>query len=165
MQCGLLAVSYPGAQGDRCILTGKGRKVQRTYVDIIAYNVKNNGIKVYLGECKDQLSKSKEDVKKLNKIFNDSEQRNGLKLLFKKNIDADNITDLYISVAAKTAKKILLMDVDYIFMFNISSDKEHTYIDYTIAVINTAVISDFALLGTDGKLKGRLTFAPIYTIK
>lgn len=43
MHCSLLAVSYPGAQGDRCVLTGRGRNVLRTYIDIIAYKDSKDG--------------------------------------------------------------------------------------------------------------------------
>lgn len=79
MQCDLLAVSYPGAQGDRCILSGgTGRKVLRTYVDIIAYQENAGVTTVYLEECKDEISKSVDDAIKLNSLIVDKEKLRGL---------------------------------------------------------------------------------------
>ena len=165
MQYDLLAVSYPGAQGDRCILTGSGRNVLRTYVDIIAYKNKDNGIQVFLEECKDNFSKSNADVDKLNNLVTDESTKNGLQLLFKKTIRNDNILDIYTSVAAKEVQTLPRFLVDYIFMFNLSSDQDYTYIDYTIALVNTTLVSTFKKLENDnGRLVGRLKYNQIFII-
>ena len=165
MQCELLAVSYPGAQGDRCILTGSGRTVLRTYVDIIAYKTENNEIQVFLQECKDKFSRSQADVEKLSNLVNNSDKKEGLKLLFKKTIKNDNIKNIYTSVAAKEVQVLPHFLVDYIFMFNLSSDQNYTYIDYTVAIVNTKLISSFrSLENQNGRLVGRLKFNRIYII-
>ena len=165
MQYELLAVSYPGAQGDRCILTGTGRKVLRTYIDIIAYKNSNNEIQVFLEECKDCFSKSQSDVDKLNSLVNNNESKEGLKLLFKKTINNDKINAIYTSIAAKKVNDIPRFLVDYIFMFNLSSDQNYTYIDYTVAIINTTLINSFSTLAnSQGRLVGRLKYDQIFTI-
>lgn len=161
----LLAVSYPGAQGDRCILTGSGRTVLRTYVDIIAYKTKEDGIQVFLEECKESFSRSQTDVDKLNKIVSGHEEREGLKMLFRKTISRDSISDLYISVAAKKVPSLPRFIVDYIFMFDLSSDRQYTYIDYTVALVNTTLVTEFNPLANNGRLIGRLKINRLYTIE
>lgn len=167
IQCDLLAVSYPGAQGDRCVLTGSGRNVLRTYIDIIAYKGNNNSTKVYLEECKDDISKSPSDANKLCDICDDEEKRNGLALLFQKTIGPVSITNVYKAVGAKNTKNIPLMDmdVDYIFLFDIKEKDDDTCIDYSIAIINTEMLGEFMPLSEDGKrLSGHLTVDKIYII-
>lgn len=161
----LLAVSYPGAQGDRCILTGSGRTVLRTYVDIIDYKTKEDGIQVFLEECKESFSRSQTDVDKLNKIVSGHEEREGLKMLFRKTISRDSISDLYISVAAKKVPSLPRFIVDYIFMFDLSSDRQYTYIDYTVALVNTTLVTEFNPLANNGRLIGRLKINRLYTIE
>ena len=167
LQCKLIAVSYPGAQGDRCVLLGEGRNVLRTYIDIIA--VKENNLKatVFLEECKDSLAKSKNDVKKLNDFIHSEDQLNGLKSLIKK-INGDNyIDDIKISVGAKYSQSIPYLNVDYIFMFNIENlDDYKTIIDYSIAIIDTSLIDIFKPLSNNlGKLQGKLNFDKLYIIE
>lgn len=161
----LLAVSYPGAQGDRCILSGNGRKVLRTYVDVIAYKTKADGIQVFLEECKETFSRSQADVDKLNKIVAGRAEQEGLKTLFRKTIGRDGISDLFISVAAKTVPALPRFLVDYIFMFDLSSDERYTYIDYTVALINTALVTEFKPLANNGRMAGRLPFNKLYIIE
>lgn len=165
IQCGLLAVSYPGAQGDRCVLTGSGKNVLRTYIDIIAYKDSENGIKVYLEECKYRFSQSAADVVKINKFKTDDTKYDELKVLFRKIIATDDISEIYTSVAAKAARNIPHFDVDYIFMFDIEDDGENTNILYSVAVIDTNLINDFkALENPEGKLKGKIKMDKIYII-
>lgn len=87
IKCDLLAVSYPGAQGDRCILSGSGRTVLRDYIDIIAYRVENSKLIVYLEEYKDDFRKSQPDVDKLNNIISSPQKMEGLSKLFSKTIN------------------------------------------------------------------------------
>ena len=164
LHCELLATSYPGAQGDRCILTGTGRSVLRTYVDIIAYKRTLDGIEVFLEECKDEFSKSASDVEKLNEIVKSKDKSDGLKLLFTKIIQQSDIDEIYTAVAAKYSRSLPRFMVDYIFMFSLSSDAKHTYIDYTVAVVNTNLISLFSPIANNGRLIGRLTYDKIYII-
>lgn len=163
----LLAVSYPGAQGDRCVLTGMGRKALRTYVDIIAYRESNNHITVYLEECKKSFSSSKSDVKKLNDLKIGAKKYSDLKILFKKMIRNDDISSLYTSIAAKYSSRHSFFDVDYMFMFKIDNDcVGKTEIKYNVAIINTNLIDDFSVLkNSEGKMQGSIILDKIYKIK
>lgn len=50
-------------------------------------------------------------------------------------------------------------------MFNLSFDDSFTYIDYTIAVVNTNLLATFAPLANNGRLAGRMRFNRIYVIE
>lgn len=166
LKFGLLAVSYPGAQGDRCILKGSGRTVERIYVDVIAYNNCQGKINVYLEECKEKFENSKNDVKKLKMIKSNADEKSGLKKLFSKIIGVEDISEIYTSIAAKVTKKIPNYDVDYIFMFDIQNDNNFiTRIDYTVAIVNVNLVEKFSQLkNNEGKLKGTLEMNQIYVI-
>ena len=168
MQCDLLAVSYPGAQGDRCILSGgTGRKVLRTYVDIIAYQENAGVTTVYLEECKDEISKSVADAHKLNALIKDEEKLRGLSVLYKKATGHDTPLSLNIGIGAKHSSIPPAMNVDYIFMFRIDdSYTEKTVVHYNVAIINTKLLKDFETLAdSDGKLIGCLELDKIYIVK
>lgn len=167
IKCQLVAVSYPGAQGDRCVLYGEGRNVLRTYIDIIA--LKQNAIKatVFLEECKDNISKSKDDATKLNNFISTPEQIDGLKALMNKVIGTKAYNEIKISVGAKYSKTVPLLNVDYIFMFDIDNNtKGKTLVDYSVALIDTTLLHSFApLMNKDKKLKGRLEYDKLYVIE
>lgn len=165
LDCSLLAVSYPGAQGDRCVLKGEGRGVLRTYIDIIALKRESNYSLLLLEECKDAISKSKSDVDKLCSLIKDVEQLKGLKLLVKNIADCDNIDEIKISIGAKFSPILPFMDIDYIFMFSIRSQDGNTIIDYTIAIIDTSLVSLFSKLSNDGKLKGSIVLEQLYVVE
>lgn len=166
IQCGLISVSYPGAQGDRCILSEiNGRKTLRTYVDIIAYKKEANGTTIFLEECKDRFYKSYGDVEKLHKIIDGDEMKKRLSVLVEKCISETDIREKYISVAAKHEGTIPSLDVDYFFMFDICSDKSHTFVDYTVAIVKPELCECFRPLLNNGRLTGRMTFECINVIK
>ena len=165
LDCSLLAVSYPGAQGDRCILKGEGRTVLRTYIDIIALKRDLNYSILLLEECKDAISKSKSDVDKLCSLIKDVEQLKGLKLLVKNIADCDNIDEIKISIGAKFSPILPFMDIDYIFMFSIGSQDGNTIIDYSIAIIDTSLVSLFSKLSNDSKLKGSIVLEQLYVVE
>ena len=155
----LLAVSYPGAQGDRCMLCGQGRKVLRTYVDIITYKNDGDNFKVFLQECKESFKDCKKDVKKLRDICDNSVNKNALFELFEKasEVSLDDSSEIYLSVAAKHSNNIENIDVDYIFLFDIYSDEKNTIIDYSIALINMSLVDEFGPLSDcSGRLKGKI---------
>ena len=168
MQCDLLAVSYPGAQGDRCILSGGiGRKVLRTYIDIIAYHENAGVATIYLQECKDEISRSVGDARKLNSFITDEEKLRGLSTIYKKIRGHESPLSLNIGIGAKYSSMPPAMDVDYIFMFRIDdSCTEKTVVNYNIAIINTKLLKDFEILtDCDGKLIGSLELDKIYIVK
>lgn len=161
----LLAVSYPGAQGDRCVLTGSGRDVIRTYIDIIAYKSDSDGIKVHLQECKEKFSASKSDERKLCAFKTNRDKKDGLNQLFKKTVGVTSFSKLYTSLAAKATTTMPNFDVDYIFMFDIEDTDSTTKINYSVAIIDVALVKDFAeLKNRDGKLKGTIEIEKIYRI-
>lgn len=165
IDCSLLAVSYPGAQGDRCVLKGEGRNVLRTYIDIIALKKDVDSSILLLEECKDTISKSLSDVKKLSALVNDVEQLKGLKLLVHNVSDCDNINDIKISIGAKYSPSVPFMDIDYLFMFSIRQKDQMTVIDYSIAIIDTSLASLFAKLSSSSKLKGSLFMDQLFVIQ
>ncbi len=167
IQCDLLAVSYPGAQGDRCVLLGDGRNVLRTYIDIIAIKKNQYKATVFLEECKDDISKSKEDVTKLNNFLSDSNQIEGLQKLVRKIDGCEKIDNIKISVGAKFTPHMPNYQVDYIFLFDINnSSADITEVDYTVALIDTTLFSIFKpLTNPQGKLRGKLIFDKIFAIK
>lgn len=166
INCKLLAVSYPGAQGDRCLLQGAGRNVLREYVDIIAYDITQTATTVYLEECKDNISKSTNDVNKLKDIVNSNEKRRSLECLLEKVTNIPNIKDVKISIGSKVSRKMPSFDVDYIFMFEIDdSDDDKTVINYTVAIIDTKLLDKFKpLINEDGRMKGSFSMDKIYII-
>lgn len=167
MRCELLAVSYPGAQGDRCILSGAGRKALRTYVDIIAYRENAGTVTVYLEECKDKIGKSAADAQKLNALINDAEKLRGLSNLYYKVTGFRALLSLSTGIGAKYAAAPPVLNVDYIFMFSVDDSRaDKTIVHYNVAVVNTKMLKDFeALADADGRLIGSLAFDKIYTIK
>lgn len=165
INCNIVAVSYPGAQGDRCILSGRGRTTLRTYIDIIANKNTDCGENIYLTECKDNFNKSSSDVKKLNSLLKDKNKYNDLITFLKKAANINKIRSILLSVGAKKTNNIPNFDVDYIFMFDIKENNLQTIIQYSIAIINTGVLNDFLPLAEDKKrLKGNLYYDKIYTI-
>lgn len=168
LQYDLLAVSYPGAQGDRCVLIGQGKKVLRTYIDIIAYEETEKGITVFLEECKESIAKSYADADKLNDLIGDAEKVDGLKRLCKKVTGQSNISAIQTGIGAKHSIFTKPLNVDYIFMFSVSNDKNdnETIIEYSVAVINTKLVDKFKpLINNEGKLIGEFKLDKIYAIK
>jgi len=160
------AVSYPGAQGDRAILTGNGRNVNRTYVDIIAYKKENDSYVVFLEECKDLLSKSQSDVNKLKTITQNQDYLNGLKALFRRTLQQDNFRKIYKSIGGKPSQnRLQTFDVDYMFMFEIEEKDSNAKLKYTIAIIDLGLVETFKKLqNKNHKLSGYIDLDNIYII-
>jgi len=159
----LLSVSYPGAQGDVCVLIGEGRKVERRYVDIIAYVESQQGeIELFLQENKDELAKSKADVTKLNILR--SENKEELLDLVRKRIQRNGINSITIGIGAKKPKKMESFDVDYIMTFDLRLLPENI-IEWAIWSFDQKVFSTFnAAKNTEGKLKGIINIDGIYCV-
>lgn len=164
----LLAVSYPGAQGDRCILIGNGRDTKRKYIDIIAYKKSTNRTQMFLEECKSTFNKQlQDDTCRLQKIKKkEGELFKGILLLADKSVKIKNISDVYISVGAKGQSNNILYKVDYIFMFDVNSNTKNTIISYSVALINMKLSNEFLKLSEDGQnLNGKITLDKIYKVK
>lgn len=163
---GLLAVSYPGAQGDRCILSGSGRGVKRTYVDIIAYSKGNGGYVVYLEECKDNISKSPQDIQKLNDMIADKEKIDGLKTLFNKILKVNHFNKIHTSIGVPKATLSKPYNVDYIFMFEIKNTSKKAYIEYIVALIDLSLAKTFKPLADKyNRLAGTIPLDDVYIIQ
>lgn len=160
----LIAASFPGAQGDRCILVGQGRKTKRIYVDIIAYSNDIN-FDVYLHESKHDLHESGDDVVKLNYIKTDNIAKAELNNLFTK---IKNITingNIYTAVAGKAMNNPPILNVDYIMMFDIKSDDKFTVIKWQIAVTNLGLVTTFKqIANSSNKLEGEIKLDKVYLI-
>ena len=164
--CKLLAVSYPGAQGDRCILEdGKGRKNKRIYVDIIA----SKDSLVFLEEAKDRLIKSKKDIDKLVDMSNKkSEKFKWLKkFIYALDTSIKGNFDINISIAARKPKGSLQIEkgLDYLILFWV---EEKSYpkvnIAYEIFICNINLVNIFRPLLSANKLSGTIQLPPIYFI-
>lgn len=162
----ILAISYPGAQGDRCILHGEGRNVLREYIDIISYKIDVEGnIHAYLHEAKDYLSKSGNDVIKLNEIRSNPELKKGFTVLTLKILKRDTVSEINIGIGGKGPCPSRFTNLDYIMLFDINSDSSSTIVDWSIAAISRNVMDDFSLLlNSNNALKGSLNLGKIYVI-
>lgn len=164
MGCEILALSYPGAQGDKAIIIGSGRQTKRIYLDIIAYKHSQKYF-VLLHENKEKHNDLKEDERKLLNIK--SHHKNALQNLFEKlhfthNIDENN---LYLGLGSKYQKDLFspLFKVDYIFSFDLISDNFKTNILWNIAVINMDLLEIFKpLVNAENKLQGSIDLDLIY---
>jgi hypothetical protein len=155
----LHAISYPGAQGDKAILIGEGRKIRRTYIDIISSKVKDKKISLHLLENKDIYTKTSKDIEKLSKISESKEFKVGLEDLLNKQIKDFKIEKIYTAVGTKkTSSKP--KGVDYFFLFNISNRSNKTLINYEIHLLNHLCNNFF----DDNLLKGSLILEEIYKI-
>ena len=165
MKHGVICVSYPGAQGDKCILTetDKGRNTKRTYVDIITYKPIDDRIAVFLTEAKDNLLKSTDDIKKLNEIVTNPQYISGLEQLLRKTKIEKPTSHVFRSIAGKQQNQLTFFDVDYLFMFRIVSSQPKLVIEWQIFVSNKKVIPYFENIGNDEKFIGIMEFEQIYS--
>ncbi len=163
----ILAISYPGAQGDRCMLIGEGRNVDREYIDLIMYNEdKDDSIQLILHESKDKLAKSTDDIRKLNGIISSEEQIASLKRLTLKIINKDSISTINIGIGGKGSAMPTGVKLDYVMLFDLEKTGNGMDILWSIGVINTNLIDILKpLLNDSGKLSGRICVGSLYCIK
>jgi hypothetical protein len=159
----IIGISYPGAQGDRCILVGNGRNVKRIYVDIITLSEQNGEAAIFLTEAKDNLQKSTKDIEKLNMILKETQYRQGLENLCRKVINKENtIVNVFKSISGKQRQLNTALDVDYLFMFNIEIVDGGIKANWQIFINNCAIIPHLGNLCTNNKLSGTLLLDMIY---
>lgn len=98
-----IAVSYPGAQGDRKLLQGNGVTTKRDYVDIISiYKNTENKYNIFLQENKKKISDTqKTDINKLVSIISDEEKNVELNNLISKIYGPINIYKSFIGIGGK----------------------------------------------------------------
>lgn len=164
--CHILAVSYPGAQGDKAILIGTGRDTKRIYIDIISYK-KSNKILVLLHENKiNKNDLKKDEIKLLELKENNINEINTLLNKFSLNNITNN--NLYLGLGSKSKLHNNIstyLKADYIFAFDIKSDSSKTYILWNIAIINLDLLELFKpLVNENNKLEGKILLDSIYTM-
>ncbi|BCZ18349.1 hypothetical protein NHP190003_16310 (plasmid) [Helicobacter sp. NHP19-003] len=162
--CEILATSYPGAQADRAILIGSGRKMKRIYIDIIASKTKEDNFYVFLHENKDKSSKIKEDIQKLQNIKNNHISE--LNVLLKK-LNKSSFDTLFLGIGFKYSCEIInkIEDIDYIFAFDLNTNNDNTNILFSVAVVNLDLIDFFgALKNSQRKLQGTIVLDKVYRI-
>ncbi|MDR0850018.1 MAG: hypothetical protein LBN07_00860 [Christensenellaceae bacterium] len=159
----IIGVSYPGAQGDKCILVGegKGKKVKRIYADSISYKVLNGKAAVFLTEAKDNLKKSSEDAEKLNTIIRDRECVGGLRKLCEKAAGI-KVSKIFTALAGKQSKSETKFQVDCVFMFSLKTNDTNTIIGWQIVVNNKKIIPYLEGVGEGGKFSGTMELELIY---
>lgn len=162
--CEILAISYPGAQGDKAILIGSGRNTKRIYIDIIA-SKKDNKFYVFLHENKDKAGKINSDVDKLNNIKTNYQENLNI---FLNKMGKKMFNEIILGIGYETCNNPTnqhLGNIDYIFTFNLHSQETCTNIDFTIGIINLNLIDFFSPLADDKKrLQGRMSIDKIYRV-
>ena len=98
-----IAVSYPGAQGDRKILQGTGLTTKRNYIDIISvHKCSDDEYDVFLQENKKKIYETqRSDIDKLVSVRNDSEKMAELNQLIEKVYTPIVIKECYIGVGGQ----------------------------------------------------------------
>lgn len=162
--CEILAISYPGAQGDKAILIGSGRNTKRIYIDIIA-SKKDDRFYIFLHENKDTAGKIASDVIKLNSIkINYQENLN----TFLNKIGKETSDEIILGIGYKAYNNPInqhLNNIDYIFAFNLYPQDSYTIIDFTIGIINLNLIDFFNPLADDKKrLQGKISIDKVYRV-
>lgn len=168
IECKILAVSYPDAQGDKAILIGQGRATKRIYLDIIATISNSKQIKplkifVLLQENKAKYADLKDDENKLLDLKNN--HFDSLEVLLEKLDFTHTLSknDIYLGLGSKCSKKSTLLNVDYIFAFDIQSTDTQTIVSWNIAIINFDLCDIFRpLLDAQNKLQGKIMLDLVY---
>lgn len=146
----IIAVSYPGAQGDRCVLTGSGRKSKRYFIDVVAVNKR----KVLLQENKALLTNSHKDLAKLQEFIEDSEKILNLQGLLKiSGINEPEGFEYNIGIGGQKNNDIAFHGIDYIMFFSICKER----INYSIAIVNTTLFEVFKkITDKNNRLEGTI---------
>jgi len=138
-----IAVSYPGAQGDRKILYGSGTEVKRDYIDIISIKETSVGkYTVLLHENKRKVSDTqRSDIDKLYNFRNNPIKMVGLNELIKKVYDPIQIDKCYIGIGGEESP--ISSDenrFDYLINVNINSEGN---VDWNLSSSNKDIIKIF----------------------
>ena len=154
-----IAVSYPGAQGDRKILYGSGTTVKREYLDIIS--IKKKADKTYniiIHENKKKLSDTKKsDIEKLYNFRNNEIKMRGLEELISKVYSSITLNKCYLGVGGKKSNVSFSEDnFDYLISIEINDSKE---IEWNITSDNKEILEMFKdMQNKNGELKGTMKF-------
>lgn len=117
----ILAISYPGAQGDRCVLIGEGKQVLRKYIDIIAISPTTK--EVLIVEAKKELKSSVKDCKKLQSLVAENEEE-VIKLLDILNINDYKYDKISTVVTGLSGYNDPVLEADYKLSFTFNDKKQ-----------------------------------------
>ena len=162
-----IAVSYPGAQGDRKLLQGEGRETKRDYVDIISvHKYSDTEYNVFLQENKKRISETqKSDIDKLVSIKNDEDKINKLNNLISKVYVPIIVRGYYIGVGGQEsplAQGETRFDYLMYIMLNEKGD-----IEWQILSSNPIIFEIFKnISNSDNSLKGVIELNyPMYVVE
>ena len=162
-----IAVSYPGAQGDRKLLQGEGRETKRDYVDIISvHKYSDTEYNVFLQENKRKISETqKSDVDKLISIKNDEDKINELNNLISKVYVPIIVKGYYIGVGGQESPMAQgEARFDYLMYIMINENRN---IEWQILSSNPIIFEIFKnISNSDNSLKGEIKLNyPMYIIE
>ena len=163
--CEILALSYPGAQGDKAILVGSGRAAKRIYIDIVA-SKKSDKFYIFLHENKGKAKKMEDDAIKLKDI-KDNRKENLNAFLLK--VGKEVFDELFLGVGSRLDNKLAghsFSGIDYIFAFSLDSQGQNTNIEFNIDRVNPNLVEFFkSLVNAEGKLQGKIEIDKVYRVK
>ncbi|MHA1284809.1 MAG: hypothetical protein ACTSQP_20090 [Promethearchaeota archaeon] len=151
----IIAVSYPSAQGERCILIGEGRHTKRKYIDIIAIKKFDSNFNILLQENKDNLNNIsvKKDIKKMIDIK--EKHTANLLLLVGKFYPLEDNFDIYLGIGGKYKRSINQSSIDYIMLLDLSNINNNQ-VSWSIGLINLKLQDVFKPIIINDKLEGTL---------
>ena len=161
-----IAVSYPGAQGDRKILQGTGLTTKRDYIDIISvHKCSDDEYDVFLQENKKKIYETqRSDIDKLVSVRNDSEKMEELNRLLEKVYIPIVIKGCYIGVGGQESPMAPgETRFDYLMYIMIN---ELGNIVWKILSSNPIIFEIFDnIKNSSGSLEGEITLdSPMYIV-
>lgn len=161
-----IAVSYPGAQGDRKILQGTGLTTKRDYIDIISvHKCSDDEYDVFLQENKKKIYETqRSDIDKLVSVRNDSEKMAELNQLIEKVYIPIVIKGCYIGVGGQESPMAPgETRFDYLMYIMIN---ELGNIVWKILSSNPIIFEIFDnIKNSSGSLEGEITLdSPMYIV-
>lgn len=152
----IIAVSYPNAQGDRCVLIGEGRNIKRKYIDIIAFHEDPSVYDLFLQENKVNLNNKsvKTDIEKITDII-DSYQKNLLILIQAIYPNNKTLAQIYIGLGGKSTRTIKSNNrIDYVILIDLTNSSPTQNISWSIGVINLNILKIFKSVIKNNKIQG-----------
>ncbi len=161
-----IAVSYPGAQGDRKILQGTGLTTKRDYIDIISvHKCSDNEYDVFLQENKKKIYETqRSDIDKLISVRSDSKKMVELNQLIEKVYIPIVIKGCYIGVGGQESPMAPgETRFDYLMYIMINGSGN---IAWKILSSNPIIFEIFnGIKNSSGSLEGEITLDfPMYIV-
>ena len=151
----ILAVSYPSAQGERCVLIGEGRNVRRKFIDLIAINERDHNFDIILQENKDDLNKTsvRADIQKMENI-NENYLANLIVLINNLTTLEGEVAAVYIGLGGKIINHVRHTTIDYIMLIDFSYISNENIIPWSVGIINLELSNIFQDLINNNRIEG-----------